>query len=893
MSCPGRDKLGHLLEEDLDPEESRTLWDHIKRCTCCQEILDKIESFWGIGDLSPLESNTCVLSMPRASVYGPAITGYELLDDLGQCGGMGVVFRARDPGLGRVVAIKVLRAELDDPKARERFCREAQAAARVKHDNLVLVHRVVNDASALPYMVMEYLNGPTLAQLIRFEGFLPPAKVAELIAQVADGLAAAHAEGLIHRDIKPSNIVLDTASNRAKIMDFGLARLQSSPRDTAHDGVSGTPVYMSPEQARGLECIDARSDIYSLGATLYETLTGEPVFRGVSRLVLQQVIHGEPRPPRELNDQIPRDLETVCLKAMAKDPDRRYRTARELAYDLRRWLRGEPINARRVGRIERGWRWCRRRPILALLSGALVLTIAIGVAGVAWQARRAEENAVRAEAKSLEAENQRALAQANYQESEENFREARRFLAELVQLCEGEFRSRSGMQLARKTRLAELLQYHQHQFQKRTDDADLQHDLGHAYLLVGVVRSETDKTDEALRNYHRAATVLDKLCREHPERKESRNVLAAAYFYMGLLHFTIGRLDEALDFQSRAQAIWKELAGEDGDNKHYQRNLALSHWAMANVHLARGLLQDARSQHETSRVIREAAVDKRPDDDNLREHLGYSYHSIGQWHLEAGQPAEALPFFQKASDVRKRLVEHDPRQIWWQYDLARTHLHQGAAYQALGWRQEALSTWNQARSALEQLVRENECVTDFQRHLAEVLLRIGSLRHEKSQYQEALSCLTRARDICVKLLVDNPAVIHSQTILTESYLAIAKVQRVNGQEADGLHSMQEARGIWERLVRDHPDIPRFRSGLARTYLELAALARVTGNKPRKEAFQLCWKASQIQMSLALSRPNFPEFRRNLGRIFKEFALLLWSGNWQVKDREVTATIQQE
>jgi serine/threonine-protein kinase len=183
---------------------------------------------------------------------------------------------------------------------------------------------------------MEYLAGPTLAHRIAAGPSLGPREAAEVVAHVADGLAAAHRAGLIHRDVKPGDIMLDTATGRAKLLDFGLARIAERPAGISQEGLlAGTPVYMSPEQAQGQARLDGRTDVYSLGMTLYEALTGEVPFRGKPHLVLQQVLAEEPRPPRRLNDAVPRDLETVCLKAIAKEPARRYQTAEDMAADLR------------------------------------------------------------------------------------------------------------------------------------------------------------------------------------------------------------------------------------------------------------------------------------------------------------------------------------------------------------------------------------------------------------------------------------------------------------------------------------------------------------------------------------------------------------------------------
>jgi hypothetical protein len=214
---------------------------------------------------------------------------------------------------------------------------------------------------------------------------------------VAEAVQYAHEQGIVHRDLKPSNIMLDGAGQPV-VMDFGLAKREAGEITMTIDGqVLGTPAYMSPEQAMGeAHKVDGRSDIYSLGVILYELLTGELPFRGTKRMLLYQVLHDEPRPPRRLNDAIARDLETICLKAMAKEPGKRYGSARELAEDLRRWLRGEPITARPVGRLERAWRWSKRNPAVASLLAIVLLLVTLGTGGGWLLAVRAEVEAERA-----------------------------------------------------------------------------------------------------------------------------------------------------------------------------------------------------------------------------------------------------------------------------------------------------------------------------------------------------------------------------------------------------------------------------------------------------------------------------------------------------------------
>jgi WD40 repeat protein len=307
---------------------------------------------------------------------------------------MGIVLRAYDDELRRTVALKVLPPERADARARARFVREAQAAAAIDHDHVVPVYAVASPPDGPPYFAMQYVEGPTLRQRIQAAGRLDPAEAARVAAQVADGLAAAHRAGLVHRDVKPANVLLDGATGRAKITDFGLVRVAALPGFTTLDGaLAGTPEYMSPEQVRTPDRIDARSDVYSVGVTLYEALTGSVPFYGVTPMVLQQVLNDEPRPPRRLNDAIPRDLETICLKCLQKEPGRRYAGAAELADDLRRFLGGQPIRARPVGRAERLWRWGRRNPLVAGLAAALFLALAVGLAAATSQWLRAEAKA--------------------------------------------------------------------------------------------------------------------------------------------------------------------------------------------------------------------------------------------------------------------------------------------------------------------------------------------------------------------------------------------------------------------------------------------------------------------------------------------------------------------
>src|SRR5882757_3714259 len=321
----------------------------------------------------------------RAAELLGELGDYELLEEIGR-GGQGVVFRARQKSLNRIVALKVIRLGQWASKAHlKRFRLEAEAAARLEHPGIVPIHEV-GERDGSCYFSMKFVEGGQLDEVARREP-MPIRRAVELITKVARTVHYAHEHGILHRDIKPGNILLD-AKGEPHLTDFGLARLVESESSVTHTlDILGTPSYMAPEQAVGNNtAVSNATDVYGIGAVLYQLLTGHPPFAGGATYeTIRLLLDTEPRQPRLLNPKIDRDLSTICLKCLEKDPKRRYSSALALAEDLERWLKHEPIRARRTGVFTRTAKWVRRNPTTTVLMAALVGLAAAIVGVMVWK----------------------------------------------------------------------------------------------------------------------------------------------------------------------------------------------------------------------------------------------------------------------------------------------------------------------------------------------------------------------------------------------------------------------------------------------------------------------------------------------------------------------------
>jgi WD40 repeat protein len=461
LDCVPDDELRAFLLGDLPLPAARAVCAHLETCPRCEAAARRLDAVAdpallalrlafgrppGGAEAAPSPERRTPPPAPssgpatRAEPEGPppppgplphAVAGYRLLAKLGQ-GGMGVVYQARQERPDRIVALKMLVAGAHaDPARRARLLAEAEAIARLQHPHIVQIYEV-GEQDGLPYLVLEYVGGGSLAGRL---GGAPqsPREAAALVATLARAVHYAHERGVVHRDLKPSNILL-SEEGAAKLSDFGLARRENQDL-TATGEMVGTPAYMAPEQATaGGREVGPAADVYALGVILYEMLTGRPPFRGLSPLeTLEQVRTQEPVPPGQLQARVPLDLATVCLKCLEKGPRQRYATARDLAEDLERFLAGRPTQVRPVGPLARGWRWGRRNPTLATAAGlalaGLLTAVAVALA-FAWHAGRAAEDIRREQGLT-----EQALKGSQQQTEKANLRLAENYLDTALVYC--------------------------------------------------------------------------------------------------------------------------------------------------------------------------------------------------------------------------------------------------------------------------------------------------------------------------------------------------------------------------------------------------------------------------------------------------------------------------
>ncbi|MHC4972065.1 MAG: protein kinase domain-containing protein [Planctomycetota bacterium] len=767
------------------------------------------------------------------------IGDYRIVREIGR-GGMGVVYEAEQTSLGRRVALKVLPfAAVLDPNHLQRFKNEAQAAAHLHHTNIVPVH-AVGCERGIHFYAMQFIDGQSLAELIEELQGTPGdcsailstitsdgshetsaffQSVAGLGIQAAEALDHAHQQGVVHRDIKPANLLVDRGG-QLWITDFGLALFQKDAALTMTGDLLGTLRYMSPEQAMAKRVpLDHRSDIYSLGVTLYELVTLRFAFDGEDpQEVLRQISFEEPQAPRRLNPALPTELETILLKAIAKNPADRYETAQEMADDLRRFLEHKPVHARRPTLLDRAMKWAWRHRIV-VAAGAAVLLVALAAAIV---------SALLIGRKHEEAEEARAAAEDNLHKAIESIDRM------LTRVARDELRDVPRMEEIRRGLYEDALALYRDLMHRRGASEKLRVETGAALSRLAGLLWRLGENESAEQGLHDAIDLLDRA----GDSVAARMALANACQRLGRLLWTDARKSQAVPWLRREQTVFEELAREFPDQPRYlygqarvwrtlwvagegdvalQRALDLAERVVAldpsvdsrallatvysDASLAREPVDRAEAMDLTRKcvgLLREVLKED-PGRVQIRGNLGMAVVNLAEWLHEAGRHDEAEPYYREGIDVATRLAEDYPKLVLQRSRLGVDWASFGALLAFTGRPQQAEEAWRKALEIQRPLVEQSSS-RDIRRCLTWTLIFAGDWLAESGRRTEAEAHYREALDHHA------PREDHeSRRDRARGLHHLARLLHLDGRVEDASRAWDEALTLLDEHVTLHPE----------------------------------------------------------------------------------------
>ncbi len=783
---------------------------------------------------------------------------YEIKKELGR-GGMGVVYLARQVSLNRPVALKMIRAGvLADMAELRRFQNEAEALALLDHPGIVPVHEV-GDHDGQKYFSMKLVEGGSLAEQVAAFTDNPRA-AATLLAEAAGAVHHAHMRGILHRDLKPANILVDTEGH-PHVTDFGLAkRVEEDPELTASGMILGTPAYMSPEQATGHRgTITTATDVYGLGAILYALLVGKAPFGGESPIqTIEAVRNRAPEPPSRFNAKVPRDLETICLKCLEKDPRRRYAGAQALEDDLRSWLSSRPISARRVGVGERAWLWCKRRPAVAALIAAVIVASVGGTAAVI--AVQAKANA------ELKAANQR---------------EKQRFALAMdaIKLFHGEVSEDVMMKEKAFEGLRKKLLSGAAVFYGRLEallegqtDRESREALGKAYFELAELTGKIGDQTAALA-VHRKGLEVHRALASAPMVDIARKLdVARSLNAAGWLQGSTG--DRALAIESLGQA--RSLAEEVGTvGRLAQEARVVLGTALSftgNLLDETGDTAGARANYEKALAIRRLLVDGNPGDENFQRDLAAAHNSIGRLDAKTGDPSGAISAYRKALPIQRKLADAHRGVTDYQLDLAWTQMSIGIVLSETGDSVGARTAYDEALIIRQRLAKENPTVTAFQDQLANGYNNLGSLLSGTGDAPGARGAFAKAIEIRQKLADLNPDVVQFRKELAKSWNYQGNLLAATGDVTGARACLKQSVAIAKKLADANPDVVEFHRELALSHTNVGALLAQTGDPDgARGSFG---QALEIQRKLATDHPGMAEIQRDVAMSHNNIGAML-------------------
>lgn len=799
-------------------------------CPRCGAAYSASEATWSVSDANataPLPSPAdATFSLPEPA-HGASLTA-SLSDDtnppgdapshlprrigrfdirrlLGE-GAFGRVYEAHDPQLDRIVALKVAKPErLTDERRVQRFLREAKASANLRHPNIVPVFDSGRDGPHY-YIASAFVPGSTLER--RLLEAPPDARTAAVVVRhLAEALGYAHSRGVVHRDVKPANVLLDE-TGEPLLADFGLAARESGEeRLTQEGGWVGTPAYLAPEQAAG-EALPA-SDQYSLGCVLYELLTGQTPFDGPPELVVFLHSTQPPPAPRQVKKSVPRDLETIALKCLEKSPAKRYADCQALADDLRRWLEGEPITARRLGLVERVGRWVKREPKLAAAVG-LVAALLVGITGLsAWSA---------VTYKRLTKEATESAEEAGYR-----FGQARQAVDDyLLEVEEDEALQTPQLRPVQHKLLKRGLAYYDDFLSKRADDPKLRAANAEAHLRSAFIQQTLGNKPAALAAYATAFPLVEELVAESPGERAYLLELARGFYRLGMLHApSVQSRAETRAAFDKALAVLEPLSRQTPDDADALALLARVYNGLGEWHKSTDRAESLRQTRQALDLRRRVAA-LRPNDHRAARELADSHANLGVLQTEDRELKAALASYEQAMAALTGSGASLDRVAAGQ--RARRMHDVGVVKMMMGESAGASDAWRESLGERERLVYTLQ--PDLFADLARTSNDLGVLRNRTpGERGQAKALLDQAFALRAKLVTYVPGSARFVYDLAESCNNLAQFHLAAGDNAAATQALAQGRALIERLPEEQKKAANFAELLAWNYSAEGLLLR--------------------------------------------------------------------
>jgi serine/threonine-protein kinase len=811
-------------------------------------------------------------------------------------GGLGAVFVALDVELHREVALKqILAGHADDDISRQRFLLEAEITGGLEHPGILPVYGLGTYADGRPFYAMRFIRGDSLKEAIdRFLGgpthrsagshskpstkktrgagasSLAFRQLLRRFLDVCNAIEYAHSRGVLHRDIKPANIILGK-HGETLVVDWGLAKAtgksdpvsgertllpssSSGSSETLPGSALGTPAYMSPEQAEGdMGRLGRRSDVYSLGATLYCILTGGPPFAGDAADVIRRVGRGDFRPPRALDPQVDRALEAVCLKAMAIRPENRYGSPKELAEDVERWMADEPVTAWREPLARRARRWARRNLALMTAAAAVVVVALAGLGAVLAVEARANDRLWHANARLATANAE--VRRVNSELEAANGRERQRFdlaldairryhsgVSEDFMLTQDQLKDlrdrllRDALEFYRK--LERLLSGH--------SDTESRRALGRAYAEVGELTDKIGSIPDALVAHRKALKVRRALADELASEPNATAQVGRSLIAIGVLLTKLNQCDLALASQEEARSVLSKLTGSGRDRNAALGDIALSYYWTGVIRRRNGQVREAMAALERAREIAAELTAAHRDSVNDERTLAWCYNNIGLIRLDEGDTAAALAAYERSRRIKQKIAEEHPSVAEYRRDVASSYMSIGSALRESGRPAEALASHRAAERILRSLLDTYPAVSLLQSNLANCLDEIGDVLRLVDHTAEARESYDRALSILDALARANPMATEDQSypmlgIELQGLKGLAATQVAAGQIAEAVASCRRAIAKGGRL----------RSGYGEAYYYLAKCHALLGGTAGKSGSGLSANEGASELDKAM------------------------------------------